>query len=98
MRCSTRICGVHAHKLPEYDSAGTINDAYDVGELGAKKSWSCPTTRSVSIQFSRMVAVRRRTRPEFTPSEVLGKPPPMSQLTLPLVLVPITSAPNASKT
>src|SRR5664279_4173253 len=97
MRCSMRICGVHAHKLPEYDSAGTINDANEVGELGAKNNWSCPTTRSVFFQSKRIVAVRKRTSPEFAPLDMLGNPPPTSKFTLPLVLAPITCGPNTSK-
>src|SRR5271165_2716278 len=96
-RCPTWTCGVHAHRLPEYDSAGTISDANEVGELGEKKSCSCPTTTSVFFQSSRMVAVRRRTSPEFTPLSMYGKPPPTSKFTFPLVLAPINSGPNTSK-
>src|SRR5215469_7784453 len=97
IRLLTEICGVQAHKLPEYDKAGTISDANEVGMLGWKKSCSCPMTTSVFFQSRRMLAVRRRTSPIFTPFDTNGKPPPASKLMLPLVLAPIICGPNTSK-
>src|SRR6266567_1270643 len=87
--CSTRTCGVHAHKLPEYPKLGITSDAKEVGDRGEVKRVSCPTTMELCAQSSLALAMRKRTRPELIPfSAAYWNPPPKSTWTCPLVLAP----------
>ena len=83
--------------LPADDSAGWAVDASDVGDRGEKKGTSWPAVIEVFFQSRVKVAVRRRTRGEFAPSLVFGKPPKKSNVRPPLVLAPPKVGPNASR-
>src|SRR5271167_3981922 len=74
-----------------------MREANDVGACGEMNNVSCPAITEVSFQSRRTSAVRKRTRPEFTPLEVAGNPPPKSKLTFPLERAPKTSGPKTSK-
>src|ERR1700756_3564713 len=66
MRCSTRTCGIHVHRFPEYEKAGTATDAIELGDSGEKNGASCPATTAVRGQSSRMVPVRNLGPPRVT--------------------------------
>src|SRR5216684_3068421 len=91
-----RTCGVQAHKFPAYESAGTANEASDVGESGEMNSGSCPAMIEVRAQSNRTVAVRRRKNPELTPFGMSGTPPEKSICTSALIFAPWTCGPKTS--
>ena len=50
MRCSIRICGCHAHRLPAPVSGETPTCASDIGSRGEMIGLSCPTVIVVFFQ------------------------------------------------
>src|SRR6266550_355581 len=72
------------------------NEANEVGESGEMKASSCPATIEVFFQSIRRLAIRKRTRPRLTPSDVLVNPPEKSTCTSPVVFAPASRGPNTS--
>src|SRR5690242_15975450 len=90
-RRSSRICGIHVHKFPEYENAGRATDAIELGESGEKNGASWPAIKLVFGQFMLTVPVRSRGKPRTTPSGVFGNPPAKSNCRSAFILAPFTS-------